>query len=337
MNTINFVLKILKVSKGNNRNIFKLPEFKMSSSTTSNPNPNQHHIERFKKYFEPGDQSKSLRDRAWDYVDEVFTNPVPYAGQEKAVIMLVGCPMSGKTTFARSLHTTLKKAVMMSRDFIRTNPQGVYTFDANKEHKVYTKFFTQLEELYNNKSWNIIIVDDTNCSKKQIIELLAFLEALEANIIPVVFEAPPKKMIESRMKTDNKGLDLEHVWKEAQGIYDLGELLFSVYNPIFYKQPKFEECKDSESFNANAIEEQYFAIVEVHKTLLSFKPSVPVQSMLFTPRVLPSFKRAIFNVIRQLADEKEELRQQLASTSPAAKRVRKTPKSDEEEKEKDKV
>ena len=59
--------------------------------------------------------------------------------------------------------------------------------------------------------------------------------------------------------------------------------------------------------------------------------------MLFAPRVLPSFKRAIFNVIRQLADEKEELRQQLASTSPAAKRVRKTPKSDEEEIEKDKV
>ena len=79
------------------------------------------------------------------------------------------------------------------------------------------------------------------------------------------------------------------------------------------------------------------AIVEVHKTLLSFKPTVSVQSMLFTPRVLPNFKRAIFNVIRQLADEKEDLHQQLASTSPAAKRVRKTPKSDEEEKEKDKV
>ena len=265
-----------------------------SSSTTSNPNPNQHHIERFKKYFEPGDQSLSLQERTNRYVDEVFTNPIPYVGQEKVVIMLVGCPMSGKTTFAKRLHATFKKAVMMSRDFIRTNPQGVYTFDANKEHKVYTKFFTQLEELYNNKSWNIIIVDDANCTKKQIIELLSFLEALEANIIPVVFEAPPKEMIESRMKTDNKGLDLEQVWKEAQGIYDLGELLFSVYNPIFCKQPKFEECKDSESFNANAIEEQYFAIVEVHKTLLSFKPSVPVQSMLFAPRVLPTFKRAIF-------------------------------------------
>ena len=243
-----------------------------SSSTTTNPNPNKHHIERFKKYFEPGDQSLSLQERTNRYVDEVYTTQVPYVGQEKAVIMLVGCPMSGKTTFAKRLHATLKKAVMMSRDFIRTNPQGVYTFDPSKEHKVYSKFFTQLEELYNNKSWNIIIVDDANCTKKQIIELLSFLEALEANIIPVVFEAPPKCMIESRIKTDNKGLDLEHVWEEAQGIYDLGELLFSVYNPIFCKQPKFEECKDSESFNANAIAEQYLAIVEVHKTLLSFNP-----------------------------------------------------------------
>ena len=73
-----------------------------SSATTSNPNPNSHHIQRFKKYFEPGDQSKSLRDRACSYVDEVKRNPVPYVGQEKAVIMLVGCPMSGKTSFARS-------------------------------------------------------------------------------------------------------------------------------------------------------------------------------------------------------------------------------------------
>ena len=324
-----------------------------SSSTTSNPNPNQHHIERFKKYFEPGDQTKTLRERARTYVWETQNNQVPYVGQEKAVIMLVGCPMSGKTTFAKSLHSTLKKAVMMSRDFIRTNPQGVYTFDPAKEHKVYTKFFTQLEELYNNKSWNIIIVDDANCSKKQIIELLAFLEALEANIIPVVLEAPPKDMIELRMKDDHKGLDLEQVWKEALGIYDLGELLFSVYNPIFYKQPKYipnanpagnpddpvdiEDITPENKFNSDACEETDLAIVEVHKALLSFKPSVPVQSMLFTPRVLPNFKRAIFNVIRQLAAEKEELRLQLASTSPATKRVRKTPKSDEEEKEKDKV
>ena len=124
---------------------------------------------------------------------------------------------------------------MQSRDFIQTSPQGVYTFDVNKEHKVHTKFYTQLEELYNNKSWNIIIIDDANCSKKEVIELVTFLEALEANIIPVVFEPPPKEVIEYRMIGDKKGLTLDVVNQKAQSVYDLSELLFSVYNPIFYK------------------------------------------------------------------------------------------------------
>ena len=90
----------------------------MSSSATSNPNPNSHHIQRFKKYFEPGDQSCSLQERANGYIGEVYETQVPYVGQEKAVIMLVGCPMSGKMIFAKRLHSTFKKAVMMSRDFI---------------------------------------------------------------------------------------------------------------------------------------------------------------------------------------------------------------------------
>ena len=160
-------------------------------------------------------------------MEEVQASPVSYFGPEKAVIMLVGCPLSGgKTTFAQHLHSTLKKAVMQSRDFIWTSPQGVYTFDVNKKHKEHTKFYTQLEELYNNKSWNIIIIDDANCSKKEVIELVTFLEALEANIIPVVFEPPPKEVIEYRMIGDKKGLTLDVVNQKAQNVYDLSELLF---------------------------------------------------------------------------------------------------------------
>ena len=89
--------------------------------------------------------------------------------------------------------------------------------------------------MYNNKSWNILIIDDANCPKKEVIELVTFLEALEANIIPVVFEPLPKEVIEYRMIGDKKGLTLDVVNQKAQSVYDLSELLFSVYNPIFCK------------------------------------------------------------------------------------------------------
>ena len=78
--------------------------------------------------------------------------------------------------------------MIQSRDFIRTSPQGVYTYDKAKEHKVHTKFYTQLKDLYNNKSWKILILDDANNSLEELVETLAFLESLEALIIPVVFE-----------------------------------------------------------------------------------------------------------------------------------------------------
>ena len=76
-------------------------------------------LERVKKALELSDPSEKLSDRVSKYMEEVQASPVSYFGPEKAVIMLVGCPLSGgKTTFAQHLHSTLKKAVMQSRDFI---------------------------------------------------------------------------------------------------------------------------------------------------------------------------------------------------------------------------
>ena len=67
---------------------------------------------------------------------------------------------------------------------------GVYTFDKAKEHKVHTMFYTQLKDLYNNKSWKILIFDDSNNSLEELMETLAFIESLEALIILVVLEVP---------------------------------------------------------------------------------------------------------------------------------------------------
>ena len=112
--------------------------------------------------------------------------------------------MSGKTHFTQKLQRTLARCVIQSRDFIRTSPQGVYTYDKAKEHKVHTKFYTQLKDLYNNKSWKIVILDDANNSLEELMETLVFLESLEALVIPVVLEAPYRYIINQRLEEDRK-------------------------------------------------------------------------------------------------------------------------------------
>ena len=66
-------------------------------------------LERVKKALELSDPSEKLSDRVSKYMEEVQASPVLYFGPEKAVIMLVGCPLSGEDYFAQHLHSTLKK------------------------------------------------------------------------------------------------------------------------------------------------------------------------------------------------------------------------------------
>ena len=72
------------------------------------------------------------------------------------------------------------------------------------------------------------------------------------------------------------------------------------------------------------------------KHILSFKSGQAVASHLFQDCVLPSFKRAMFNVCKQLENEKDELFQQQIASGTAAKKARKTSKEEEEEEEKKK-
>ena len=68
-------------------------------------------------------------------------------------------------------------------------------------------------------------------------------------------------------------------------------------------------------------------ILQVHKALLSTKPTENhIPPMLFNLRVLPSFKRSMFEVYRELENEKENLRQQVESTTLPVKIVQKATK-----------
>ena len=276
--------------------------------------------------------------KANKYYAECLKSPTHYFGKDKVAIVLVGCQMSGKTHFARKLQRTLARCVIQSRDFIRTSPQGVYTFDKAKEHKVHIKFYTQLQELYKNKSWKIFILDDANNTTREMIETLVFLESYDANIVPVVFEPPKRHIIEERLKEDKKGLKLEDIYKAADTLYDRHELLFSVYDPITVRQPEIddEELKEKgmQFYNDKAAEEEKDIIYQIHRHILCTKPGETITSKLFQNRALCNFRFAMFAVYKELEDEKDKLFQQQIAPGPPSKKVRKVAKEEEKEEEK---
>ena len=226
--------------------------------------------------------------------------------------------------------------MIQSRDFLRTSLTGEYKFDPAKEHKVHTKFYNQLRELYNNKSWDVIIVDDANCSKREVIELVTFLESLEANIQPIVFEVPPKSVLESRLARDTKGLVPEKVFKSAEGVINLSELLFELYNPFIMRNSEIAfpggNVPSEEAYNEEALDEENRLIFQIHKYILSFRPNDPSPPQLYSDFTLVPFKRAIFEVYRELEDEKDELYQQLTGPATPNKRSKKATKEGEDKK-----
>ena len=71
----------------------------------------QKQLERLKIVEEPakgGDLPEVILAK---FYSEVLSNPTTYFGAEKLVIMLVGCPCSGKTHFTSRLQRTMGRCV----------------------------------------------------------------------------------------------------------------------------------------------------------------------------------------------------------------------------------
>ena len=62
----------------------------------------------------------------------------------------------------------------------------------------------------------------------ELIETLVLLKSLEANIVPVVFEAPERCVIDKRLEGRKKGFKAEDVHKAANTVYGHAEFLLSV-------------------------------------------------------------------------------------------------------------
>ena len=92
---------------------------------------------------------------------------------------------------------------------------------AEQRNTRFAQNFSQLEELNNNKNRKTIILDDNN-SLAVLIETLAFLESFEANIVPVVFEAPERCAIDKRLKDAEMPQQRISTMQQTQFMTELG-------------------------------------------------------------------------------------------------------------------
>jgi len=91
----------------------------------------------------------------------------------KKLIILRGCPGSGKSTFADFIFDTIGNGMSCCKysadDFFIDKKTGKYKFDSNLLHKAHSQcrqyVKTSMELDYDN---NLIIVDNTNTTKKEI-------------------------------------------------------------------------------------------------------------------------------------------------------------------------
>lgn len=85
---------------------------------------------------------------------------------EKTLIMLCGCPASGKSTWAKTYENN-EKAIIISRDKIRfelVSPEEEYF---SKETQVFNTFISDINYAIADNEHSIIIIDATHISKNQ--------------------------------------------------------------------------------------------------------------------------------------------------------------------------
>lgn len=120
----------------------------------------------------------------------------------RKLVMLVGCPASGKSTYVKTLFPLLNDAVVMSFDSI------IESF-AEKDGTDYTTSFNKHAEeagtIYNNRfkdalaSGKDIIIDKTNMSRKSRAKTLDLIKKDEWMLVAIDFSQVPIGEIKKRL------------------------------------------------------------------------------------------------------------------------------------------
>lgn len=134
------------------------------------------------------------------------------ANKLQTVLLTVGLPASGKSTYAKELVMTNKNWARVNRDDLRLM---VFNGFNRKKEKTIVKSEMELAELYLSKGMNVV-VDDTNLNHKVRDSWKAFCDEHGANFKIKVFDTSLRECIRRDvLRQDSVGEDvIRRMWSE---------------------------------------------------------------------------------------------------------------------------
>ena len=120
-------------------------------------------------------------------------------------VICLGLPGSGKSTFCTVLQCQLRErkasCITISRDALRTQEDGSYCYDSKREPLVRDAHLELLFQLSEQRTFDVIIVDDANLRYRQMIAMLLAIDNPDNSMLLVDFEPfSPERHIERTRK-----------------------------------------------------------------------------------------------------------------------------------------
>lgn len=122
---------------------------------------------------------------------------------EKTLIMLCGCPASGKSTWAKTYENN-EKAIIISRDKIRFKliaPEEEYF---SKEAQVFNTFIFDINSAIADNEHSIIIIDATHISKKSRAKVLNRLNLSNVTLEAVTFRPSLEECLDRNKQREGR-------------------------------------------------------------------------------------------------------------------------------------
>lgn len=143
------------------------------------------------------------------------------------IIMTIGIPGCGKTTWAKEYQKTYPNIYIISSDEIRKEVTGTYVCDPAQSSMIHERAWERAQEVLKEHD---VLIDSTNTS---VDEWLRYKKLQPYIFIAKVFEVPPEEANKRQMFRERQvPMDvLEHKWAEYQ---KNKKYLGKVFNILIY-------------------------------------------------------------------------------------------------------
>ena len=122
---------------------------------------------------------------------------------EKTLIMLCGCPGSGKSTWTQQYKEN-KKVVIISRDEIRFRLVSENEEYFSKENQVFNIFISEINKALQDTEHNIIIIDATHISRKSRAKVLNRLNLSNITLEAITFHPSLNECLERNKQREGR-------------------------------------------------------------------------------------------------------------------------------------